>query len=302
MATDWESTFRAWSKPSSDTEAAKSENAERMIKDAIAEHAALDGCKIKVFAKGSYQNNTNVRLDSDVDICVCSADAAFSDFSQAEGFTRADVGLGPAPYSYADFKNEVENALVAKFGRKGVTRGKKAFDIHPNSYRVDADVVASFEHHRYLRRLRDGSFYYLTGTQFVSDTGQEVVNWPQQQYDNGVAKNNATGNRYKWITRVLKRLRNEMNDEGIKAAGPIPSFLIECLAWNAPDRCFNRDSYEADVQAVLASTFNATMTDDKCAKWVEVNGMKWLFRGTQPWTRARAHAFLSAAWDYVGFE
>lgn len=302
MATDWESTFTAWTKPSSDTEAAKSENAERMIKDAIAEHSALDGCNVKVFAKGSYQNNTNVRLDSDVDICVCSTDVLFSDFSQAVGFTKEDVGLGPAPYTYADFKNAVENALVAKFGRNGVTRGKKAFDVHPNSYRVDADVVACFEHRRYLSRLPLGGFHYLTGTQFVSDTGDVVVNWHQQQFDNGVAKNNATGKRYKWITRVLKRLRNKMNDEGIEAAGPIPSFLIECLAWNAPNDCYGRDTYKADVRAVLASTFNATIKDETCSEWGEVNELKYLFRKPQPWTREQAHAFLGAAWDYIGFE
>jgi hypothetical protein len=302
MATDWEGTFRAWSKPSSDTEAAKAANAERMIKDAIAAHAALAGCNIKVFAKGSYQNNTNVRLDSDVDISVCTTDLVFGDFSQAEGFTRADVGFGPAPYTYTDFKNEVEIALVAKFGRRGVTRGKKAFDIHPNSYRVDADVVACFEHRLYLSRRRDGSFHYLAGTQFVADTGDVVVNWPQQQFDNGVSKNIATGKRYKWITRVLKRLRNYMHKQGVKAAGPIPSYLIECLAWNAPDDCYNLDSYTADVRAVLASTFNATIKSGTCSEWGEVNELKYLFSGSQPWTREQAHAFLGAAWDYIGFE
>jgi hypothetical protein len=302
MATDWESTFRAWSKPSSDTEAAKAENAERMIKGAIAAHAALVGCKVKVFAKGSYRNNTNVRLASDVDICVCSSDVVFTDFSHATGITKADVPFARAPYTYADFKNEVENALLAKFGKRGVTRGKKAFDIHENSYRVDADVVASFEHRRYLNRRRDGSFHYLTGTQFVADTGDTVVNWPQQQFDNGVAKNNATGKRYKWITRVLKRLRDEMNAKGVKAASPIPSYLIECLAWNAPNGCYNMASYTHDVRAVLASTFNATISADDCSEWGEVNELKYLFRGSQPWTREQAHAFLSAAWDYIGFE
>jgi hypothetical protein len=38
MASDWEETFRSWSKPSSDSEQEKCENAERMIREAIMEN------------------------------------------------------------------------------------------------------------------------------------------------------------------------------------------------------------------------------------------------------------------------
>jgi hypothetical protein len=38
----------------------------------------------------------------------------------------------------------VQAALEAKFGKDGVTRGNKAFDVHPTGYRVDADVVTAF--------------------------------------------------------------------------------------------------------------------------------------------------------------
>ena len=303
MAADWESTFKAWSKPSSDTEAEKCGNAETMIKAAIADHPALAGRSVRVFAQGSYRNNTNVRLSSDVDICVCCSDSLFTDFSSAEGFTKADVGLtSPAAYSYEQFRGDVEAALVAKFGGGAVERGNKAFDVHENSRRVDADVVACFEHRRYLRKRPDGTFYYLQGTELRADDGKAVVNWLQQHYDNGVTKNTATGSRYKWITRVLKRLRDKMHEDGVAAAKPIPSFLIECLAWNAPNDCYGRSTYEADVRAVLAHTFNHTLDDEKCREWGEVSELKYLFRAAQPWTRVEAHAFLDAAWNYVGFE
>jgi hypothetical protein len=36
--------------------------------------------------------------------------------------------------------------------------------------------------------------------------------------------------------------------------------------------------------------------------WLEVNDVKYLFHSTQPWTKEQAHAFVSAAWDYVGFD
>ena len=44
------------------------------------------------------------------------------------------------------------------------------------------------------------------------------------------------------------------------------------------------------------------MSDHNDSRWVEVNGLEWLFRGTkQPWTRQKAHDFISAAWTYLGF-
>ena len=91
--------------------------------------------------------------------------------------------------------------------------------------------------------------------------------------------------------------------EGIAAAEPIPSYLIECLVWNVPNEGFEHNEYKADLRYILAHTFNATMTDEKCNKWGEVNELKYLFRSNQPWSRQQqAHAFLGAAWDYVGFQ
>lgn len=303
MNKDWEAIFRSWAKPSSDTEQQKCDNAVRMVSNAISEDGALSQKNIEVFAQGSYRNNTNVRQDSDVDVCVCLIDVCFVDYSMSEGLTDQVVGLSSSDYTYSGFKNSVEKALVAKFGRANVRRGNKAFDIHANTYRVDADAVPCFEHRRYTgERLNDGSYYYLSGTEFCPDSGGRVINWPQQHYENGVAKNDAAGNRFKYITRVLKRLRNEMADKGITAAKPIPSYFIECLVWNAPNEGFGHDTYAVDVRHVLAHTFNATINDEKCSEWGEVNELKYLFRIGQPWTRQQAHDFLSAAWDYIGFE
>jgi hypothetical protein len=299
---DWEQTLREWSKPSSATEQGKCENAERMIREAIDESEALSGLTIEVFPQGSYRNNTNVRLDSDVDICVRCMNPFFADYSMAPGAGREACGNVAATYSFAQLRDDVESALVAKFGRKGVTRGKKAFDVHANTYRVDADVVACFEHRRYTRRNADGLWLWESGTAFIPDgsTGR-VINWPHQHYENGVRKNERTGFRFKYITRALKRVRNEMNEMGIPEAAPIPSYLIECLVWNAPNNCFGHEQYRQDMRAVLAHTFNATMTFETCKEWGEVNELKYLFRESQPWTRARANAFLDAAWHYIGF-
>lgn len=302
MSTDWEATFRTWSRPSSDTEQDKCDNAVRMVRDAIRSSALLAGEAIDVFAQGSYRNNTNVRQESDVDICVCSRDVLFSDFSMADGFGRDDVGLLDGRYTYAQFKDWVEQALTAKFGAAAVTRGNKAFDVHESTYRTDADVVAAIEHRRYTTRDARGDYCYLIGTQFLPDRGGVVINWPDQHYANGVSKNQATGSRFKHITRALKRLRNEMADREDAAAKAVPSYLIECLVWNVPNEGFGHPSYRSDMRYVLAHTCNETRSDETCSEWGEVNELKYLFRASQPWTREQANSFLNSAWHYIGFE
>lgn len=68
-----------WIKPSSDTEKDKQDRTERIIRQAIDAHDPFDGCSLKVYAKGSYASNTNVRNDSDVDIAVACTDVLYWD-------------------------------------------------------------------------------------------------------------------------------------------------------------------------------------------------------------------------------
>lgn len=295
---NWEETFIGWAAGPSQTENEKCENAERAIRKAIAASQALRSRDIQVFVQGSYRNKTNARFESDVDVCVRLMDVFFSELPA--GVTRSDVHIVDADYTYAAFKNDVGAALKAHFGERAVTRGNKAFDVHENTNRVDADVVAAFEHRRY-RRLQYG-FDYHSGTELRPDSGGSIINWPQQNYDNGVGKNDRTSRRFKRVVRILKRLRNEMREKGIAAAANTPSYLIECLVWNVPDHGFNRGSYMADVRFALAHLFNQTKAEDTCQEWGEVNELKYLFRSVQPWTRAGANAFVLAAWNYIGFE
>ena len=178
-----------------------------------------------------------------------------------------------------------------------MTRGKKAFDLHANTYRVDADVVPCFQYDWH----QDNGICSI-GTAFLTDAGKRINNWPEQSHDNGVIKNDATGRRFKSVVRILKQLRNSMDEDGIAAAKPIPSFLIECLVWNVPDDRFGHPTYTGDVRTALAHLFNNTMKRENCGEWGEINELKYLFWSGQPWTWEQAHAFVSAAWDYVGLE
>ena len=234
-----EDNFVSWSKEPGQTEADKCSNAERGVRKAIKASEQLAALDISVFAQGSYSARTNVRQNSDVDICVRYNATFFTYYP--DGMSRETVGNLPGTMAFSDFKSMVQKALEDYFGKTGVTRGNKAFDVHANTYRIDADVVPTFEYRQYTgKRNADGSHHYRSGVAFDPDSGERIINWPEQTYNNGVERNTATGRKYKRVIRILKRLRDKMQDEDVAIAKKTPSFLIECLAWNADIDAFNK--------------------------------------------------------------
>lgn len=299
MSRDWESVFATWSLGPGKIEQERTENAERQIRQAIQASDKLKNRDIKVFIQGSYRNRVNVRQYSDVDVGVLCFDTYFPEYPDDNVKMELEKSFVPATYEYTVFKNELEEALVDRFGRSAVTRGSKAFDIKENTYRIEADVSAFFEHRRYVT-----TSYYHSGVEMIPDDYDppRVRNWPEQHYRNGVSKNDATARKYKKTVRILKKLSLEMSSNGIKSAKDAPSFLIECLVFNASNSCFQHQLFKPMVRAVLADLLDNTSSPQKCFEWGEVNELKYLFRGSQPWTRESAHQFLSDAWDYIGYK
>lgn len=292
MAKDWHETFKTWAKPASDTEEEKASRTADSIRLALRRHALLQSRHFDVYATGSYRNNTNVRLDSDIDIAVVLRESIFYRLSGA--LTAAQVGLGPATYSDQEFRRDVRAALRAAFGEQ-LKESSKAFSLRETPSRLNADVSVFLEH-RWYYAANDGRILYLSGEEMQPAPGQRIVNWHQQHYDRGVAKNDATRRRFKRVARILKRMRNDMNHGA-------PSFLIESLVYNAPNDCFDRTegSYYDDVKAVIAKLWNDTCSDASCSEFKEVNAVKALFGPDQTWTRQQSHDFLLAAWRHVGF-
>jgi hypothetical protein len=303
LSSDWENTFNSWSKPPGQNEADRIENAVAAVRKALDADDFL-AVNTKVFVQGSYRNRVNVRQESDVDIGVLYTGNTFYPH-YPPGKTHEDFRNIEATYNYEDFKHRIANALVARFGQSSVKRGNKAFDVHANTYRVDADVVPLFVHRRYST---DGS--YICGVQLNADDGTRIQNWPErlyneahwpaQHYENGVAKNEVTSRGYKGVVRILKKLRHLMVDRGIDAAKPIPGFLIECLVWNVPDAYLMHDTWDKNVQSALIHLWSNTKTLETCNDWREVNEFKDIFRGSPSKKLAHAHEFINAAWDHIG--
>lgn len=306
MATDWEATLRAWVRPPSDNEDDKRNKTEEEIKAALRASSLLKPVGYKVYAKGSYANNTNVWRDYDVDIAVECTDFYYHDQTGAAAdVKKAAVESKFTPYkggyTSKQFKADVEQALVDYYGRSAVERGNMAMRVREKKTTLPADVVPCFEYHLVYDTDFWGNVKYDQGTRIYPDKGSHIHNWPQQQYAQGVAKNDATGRRYKRMVRALKRLENELFKKG-KLEAELPSFLMECLVYNVPNDQFNHKTYLRDMREVLRHIFNQTLKYEKCKDWLEVSERKYLFRPSQPWTWQQAHDLADQAWDYMGLE
>jgi hypothetical protein len=254
--------------------------------------------------KGSYANRTNVRLDYDVDIRVECDEFVYSDAAGAAADVRKMAEAQRKPYTgeygRVEFKNDVEQALAEYFGRTAVKRGNMAIRVRENKTTLPADVVPSFEYHQIYGSDCYGTLLFHQGTRIYPERGDHIHNWPAQQLDRDIAKNNATGRHYKRMVRALKRLENHLLTLG--KIEELPSFLMECLVYNVPNELFNHSTYVADMRAVLATIFNATRSDEACKAWLEASERKYLFHASQGWTRQQAHALAHHAWEVMGFE
>lgn len=301
MSWAWNEQFGTWAQAPSTTEAEKIQHSITAVRKALDADAKLAQLT-KVFVQGSYRNRVNVRQDSDVDIGVLYTGNLFGP-EYPPGKTAQDFNVIDVAYGYTEFKTDLSTALNRYFGTASVHRGSKAFDLHANTYRVDADVVPLMIHRRYAP---DGSF--ICGTELRPDDGGRIVNWPErlyddrnwpnQHYENGNAKNNRTSRAYRGVVRILKKLRNHMDQNGVAAAKPIKGFFIECLVWNVPDACFTHNTWHEDIVAVLdhLAIFTSSMT--LCGEWGEVSEWKYLFKNDEV-KRAHAAAFIAEARKYI---
>ncbi|GHC25189.1 hypothetical protein GCM10010082_17530 [Kushneria pakistanensis] len=289
-----EDKLSGWTGPSSNTEQEKQDRTERMIRQAIDAHEPFNNCSLKVFAKGSYANNTNVRSDSDVDIAVECTECQY--WEEHEKGDHLPSGAYEGIWTPEKLRAEVLSAINKKFPGEVDSSGSTAIQVNSNSARVDADVVPCFSYRYYMgHESRDGTML------FKAD-GSSIVNYPIQQKENGIAKNNRTGYAYKKGARLLKRIENAMAQNG--TFREMPSFFMECLAYNCPDSAFAHPTWTERLQAMLIYIFNNLQGDGEpvSGRWVEVNECFFLFRNNQEWTRRDGRDFAKSAWDYFRFK
>ena len=293
--------LKEMARPASDSEEIRMDNATKMVKDALFGNGIIPSNDYEIFAQGSYANNTNVRNNSDIDINICYTGAFY--YTIPDGTTKEQYGLtNPSTYSFQQFKNDVEKILVLKFGREQVVRKNKCIHIKGNTYRTDIDVVPTWRFRHY------GSPYnrsYVEGVKLISDSGEEVINFPKQHLMNGRTHNVNTKERYKKLVRITKRIHINMEDEKYYVNQHITSFLLESMVYLLPDsyyRC-QTDYYNWNdvLKDAILYWYKATKDNDSGWKeWTEVSELLYLMTGHK-WTRSDVNGFTCYMWNYLEY-
>lgn len=297
MARDWEAWLGTASGPASPTEDDERDRTLDQVRNAI-QRADDIPSSVRVYAKGSYANNTNVKRDADVDIAVeWNNTIKVFTWGDTAGMTPEQLGYTPAHESMTPhaFRGLVEKALIDGVGADRVNSSpNKCIGVLKTPLTLDADVVPCFAMNRY-----DAPRLAQRGHWIYPKTGSKVANYPQQNLDNGNTKNAATGHRYKEIVRCMKRLIGEMYDEG-DIAVDYPGYLIESLVFNFPDSNLGHARRYDDMQSVLAFLWSGLKEQDVYETWTEPSKLIMLFRGWPNRSPQNALTLVNKARDKLG--
>lgn len=288
-------------RPASDSEEVKLQNAESILRRALSASTIVQSSQYEIFGQGSYANNTNIRLNSDIDINVCYTGGFYYDIPN--GKSASDYGLGnPINYSFKEFKSDIERMLVAYYGRSEVIRKNKCLTVKGNTNRIQIDVVPTWKFKRYDN---SNNRNYIEGVVLYPDDNEykKVVNYPKQHLRNGVDKNNNTMRRFKRLTRILKNVHIKMDNDNYHSNDNITSFLLECLAFNVPTATYNKSTYSCTWNDILKDAiyylWDSTKEDSSIYnEWGEVSELLYLMRGHK-WSRQDVHEYMHWMWNYL---
>jgi len=259
--------------------------------------SAIRGKPFEVFLQGSYRNATNIYGDSDVDIVVRYTDTWGRDLSllpptQAQLYNQAYPN---ATYSWEQFRGDVLASLRTYYGAANVTESAKCLKLAAASGRLAADVVPAITYKRFNYFLSDAVQDYVEGIRFHDRRdGREIINYPKQHIENGQLKNGAprAGGNYKPIVRMVKNVRTYMVDHHTLPDAGAPSYFVECLLYNVPDRLFVANRQQA-MRGIVE-----WLRDNDGTLFMCQNGVTLLFGPTpEQWNIGVANAFVGALID-----
>jgi hypothetical protein len=298
----WNERLTHWERPASDSEEAKIQRAAAMVRAVLNSNAWTKAEGITIEPQGSYYNNTNVRQEADLDLRAVHPHI-YAEYQSNVVRPMAEAALGyyDTGRTFGEIASEMRRQIGASladaFGRPNVNIGTKAIRVHGlTGSRADVDVVPTFRlHHVFWDQSRQG---YGWNEGVAIPTGPFILNFPEQHHANGMGKRATTKYRFKKIVRSLKRLRDELVE--IQAIGPkqIPSFLVECLVYLVEDAHFlqEEDDRIDRVRRVVARLLEILADPLLTAGATEINGVKFLFHSSQPWTLDDAQVFAAAAY------
>lgn len=222
------------------------------VKVALEESRALRSVEWEVFLQGSYANHTNTRGDSDVDIVVMLTSTFMPDIrrlSPAQVAYYNDRRV-PGTTSQTEFRELVEAALIAYFGRGRVSPKNRCLRVAKRDGYVDADVVPCMQHRLYTGYPPTSGPSWIEGISIRPLVGPTIVNYPKEHRRNGETKNQACCGYYKPTVRQIKRVRRRAVDEGLLTKTAAPGYLLECLVSNVSNGYLGSDEVQRVRDAI----------------------------------------------------
>ena len=292
-----EETLKSWTAPLSVTEEQRSENTIDMVRSAIDHNDKLKKMNIETFVQGSFANNTNVRAESDVDVCVMLKDVFHTKLPKDA--KDADYGFTDASLTFPQYRDLVKKALQDKFKTENIKDGNKSIKIDENTYHVKADVVPAFLLRNYYYSNSKNPNDYVEGTWILPKTGADIANYPKIHIKNGKKKNNETNGEYKKLVRIMKHIKNNMVEDNVTDGNIISSFLVECLVWNIPNQKITSYSTWTDTVREAIRYLYTEIDEGRHKEWGEVSEILYLFINRK-WTDLDAKQWLVDAWNYLG--
>jgi hypothetical protein len=284
----WEEKFRCWSQPPSKDIQRKFGKQIRTLRNCVLnsisdrEKLGLDKDIIEVSSQGSYRASTNIER-SDIDIIIrlvkpISCDSQNTSLSQLDDWKS----------KFNKLNELVEKLLTRQFGKENVERLPWGyFKVHEQRSGVTIEVMPT---------VRSGEVQ-----EWITDDGELVCDSFKLVDANRTRKHNMTGKRFKKVVRILKHLLYEMKDLDVKKYTDIKSFVIEAAVYNALNGSFGHEKITDDVKSVLEYGIIHTNDDKTCEKWEKLDGINYVFRGSQCLNRQVVHDLLVDIWDYIGF-
>lgn len=261
----------------SDTEQSKANHSIEMVQEAVKDYNWKEvglNCP-KICLKGSYNNGTNVKIDSDVDIY-----ALFNGYylvnTQKQCISEYHHGDGKTCEYH---RQHLKHALYNKFGNQ-IKNGRKAFKIKESSYKHEADVMGA------ILAKDDNNMENYDGVRTFFNDGSTSITYPKQDKKNSDFKDEMSYGYYKQMVRIFKGIKNDLDLD-------IPSFLIECMVYNIDNSYIIDTTTDYLGKARNIVKMWTLYLSRQANQFVELNEIKRLFSDDQKWRVQDAVNFVN---------
>jgi hypothetical protein len=222
----------------------------QMVRDSLAA-AKLNGMTYTIYPQGSYANKTNIAGDSDVDMVIALSSAFYPNKETLKPEEREEYArhYEESDLTWQRFRGVVVGALRSTYL---IQEKSKCVKVRSNLIRLPADVLIALDYRYYTSFPSFFEQTFIDGVQFYSSEGTKIINYPKRHIRACRLKNNDTAGRFRRVVRVAKNARNALisDNEANVGSGIAPSYFLESLLWNVPDRYYTNGLEEAYRQVI----------------------------------------------------